>query len=541
MRLRPYQKELADNSAGSDNVLIQADTGSGKTPVLASIAKRNKYVICVAHRNILVKQLSRTLSNFNIAHHVLATKHTQRKCVMEARRLDKEALLRSRSSKNVVSIDSLLSRHRRELLSLDVSLPWVIIVDEAHHMVDKNKWGKLTKIFPNARIIGATATPCRLDQISLSSKKGGVFHRLLQAESLKKDSVKTLIEMGYLADFKCYSVPELINEGALKLGAHDYTYKSIEAETHKVVFEMAGDAVKHYKRLADGKQALAFCVSIQIAQKTAETFKQAGIASAAIHSKQSAVESARIFDLFEKRVIQVLFNVDMIGEGVDIPAIEALIMLRKTASFGLFRQWCGRSLRPEDNKPHAILIDHAGNIRNHGLPDLHIDWDLENPPQAEKRNLYPCPNCFFLVDAWAVECPECGESLTKAVDAHTQTDVKYIDYALLEIKRKAIDEQVKIAAQQRQLREQLILSDRAQHSDGLSRTVHMLKLWFAECLKNEATIYELNTLFLVETDNLFWVENFTFADVNKNNAKCLKVYKKWLKSQQIKRTNCYEK
>lgn len=533
MKCRNYQKELVKLSSGSDNVLLQADTGSGKTRVLAKLAQDNKYVLCVAHRNILIKQLSRELASFNIQHSIIATTHTKRQCLLEHRKLGLGDSMVRVCSKYVCSIDSLLSRYYRGMLSINTSLPWTILVDEAHHMVDENKWGKLRQLFPNSRIIGATATPCRLDGVSLADGDGGVFHRLEQSPELEQDSMKKLIAKGFVSDFKCYSVPERINNSNLKLGKHDYTYKSLERETASVVFEMAGDAVKQYQRLACDKQALAFCVNIDIAIKTAEKFKQAGIPCAAIHSKMSNVDVARVFDLFERRCIKVLCNVDMIGEGVDVPEIEALIMMRKTASFGMYRQWVGRSLRPFAEKDHAILIDHVGNIRTHGLPDKHIDWSLTNPPQAEKSNLFTCPDCMALVKAWVSECPECGCDLRRAVDASRATDVHYIDYQLVELKRREIDHQTKNAAREKELAENLqLLSTKTSNMGALSKSVHKLKLWFSDVLLNHgASIYDLNTFLMTENDDRFWISRFTFSDINKNNDKCIKVYNKWLKSQ----------
>jgi len=533
VKLRRYQKELVELSAGADNVLIQADTGSGKTPVLAQIAVNNRFVLCMAHRNILIKQLSKTLAKFNITHDVLATKHTVRQCLLEHRKLGLSDTLIKQSDKHVCSIDSLLSRHRRGLLMLDTQKAWVIIVDEAHHMIDKNKWGRLREIFPNSRIIGATATPCRLDQESLSSKKGGVFDRLIQAPELKTNSVTTLIEQGYLSDFKVYSIHSRIDVTQLKQGKHDFTFKSLDYTTGEVVYKMAGDAVKHYQRLANNKQALVFCVSIDIAQKTAEEFKRAGIACAAIHSKLGTVQAARIFDLFEHRVIKVLINVDMIGEGVDIPAIEALIMLRQTASFGLYRQWIGRSLRPEPNKPYAIIIDHVNNVRAHGLPDLHIDWSLENPPQASKSNLFPCPSCAFLIKAWIEFCPECGQKLLFDGTSQEQPDVDYIDLRLVEVERKKIELNKIQAANEKELRDNLqLLNVNEGALRHLDQSVHKIKRWFADVLlESKVSIYDLNAFFKAENSTDFWITNFTFADLNTNDTKCIKVYKKWLKSQ----------
>lgn len=520
--LRDYQQSLVTLSCATPgNVLIQADTGSGKTRVLAEIAKIHQQVICIAHRNILIKQSSRELARFNIKHEVIATTHTRRLCMTEHRRIGGNWL--GKSSKWVSSIDSLLSRQRRGLLTLDTQAAWLIIVDEAHHMIDDNKWGKLTEIFPNARIIGATATPCRLDQVSLARGHGGVFDALIQAPELQQDSVKTLIKQGYLSDFKAYSLPERIDSRKLMLGQHDYTYKSLIEATNEVQFEMAGDAVKHYKRLASGKQALVFCVNIDIAKETAKHFKASGIASASIHSKMGSAEVARVFDLFERRVIQVLCNVDMIGEGVDIPAIEALIMLRKTASFGLYRQWCGRSLRPESGKDHAILIDHVGNILTHGLPDQHISWNLNNPPQAKKSNLMPCPKCLLIMHAWLLTCPECGAVISRASVGYGQANVRYIDVNLVLMKRDTID---------RELRENTVLDIREcaeRLAPGvLGDAIHQIRLWFADSLSDQLSIKALNDFFKATARATFWMDNFRWQDVKtKNVDKCLTVYTAW--------------
>lgn len=531
MKLRSFQKELADCSVGSDNVLIQADTGSGKTPVLADISRRNSYVLFVAHRNLLIKQGSKILATFGIIHDVLATKHTKRLCLLEHRKNGIGDQFIGKSNKYVCSIDSLLSRHRRGLLTLDRSMPWVIIVDEAHHMIRDNKWGRLAEIFPSSRIIGATATPCRLDGATLARSGDGVFDRLIQAEELRENSVRSLIEKGYLSDFKCFSIESRINESLLKVGTHDYTYRSLETETRSVLYEMTGDAVKHYQRLANGKQAMVFCASIEIAADTADYFKQSNISAAAIHSKMTTVETTRIFDLFERRVIQVLCNVDMIGEGVDVPAVEALIMMRKTASFGMYRQWIGRALRPAAGKDHAIIIDHVGNSQTHDLPDKHIEWSLENPPEAAKSCLVPCPKCHYLIKAWEQICPECGTSLQFSSDEAKPSEVKYIDHDLVEVMRQKIDREKVEAAALKELQENLQISKlNTNNMSAITRSVHGLKLWAAGVLSDSGiSTYEVNRYFEACSTNDYWVSRFKLSDkVQNNSEKVKKVYKQWL-------------
>ena len=214
--LRDYQHELVDKVLSlRDNTLIQADTGAGKTHILAAIAKAFDNVLLIAHRNALVAQLSLEFAKAGLTHSMLCAKSTARRAeALQRKNLGKSLLLQS-STHYICSIDTLISKHKRDFLSIDVHKKWLIIIDEAHHMVEENKWGKLAALFKNSRIIGATATPCRLDGISLKSGNGGIFDSLIQAESLKINSVSTLIKRGFLSSFKCYGVESRLNENNL--------------------------------------------------------------------------------------------------------------------------------------------------------------------------------------------------------------------------------------------------------------------------------------------------------------------------------------
>ena len=522
--LRDYQHELVDKVLSlRDNTLIQADTGAGKTHILAAIAKSFDNVLLIAHRNALVAQLSLEFSKAGLVHSMLCATSTARRAEALQRKNLGRSLLSSTSNHFICSIDTLLSKHKRDFLSIDVNKKWLIIVDEAHHMIEENKWGKLATIFKNSRIIGATATPCRLDGVSLKRGNGGIFDSLIQAESLRINSVSTLIKRGFLSSFKCYGIESRLNENNLIIGKHDYTTESLMNETNKHVQEMAGDAVKHYARLAKSKQALVFCVSIGVAKKTATCFREAGISAAAIHSEMSRVEVDKIFDLFQLKQIQVLCNVDIVAEGVDIPAIEALIMLRKTASLTLYRQWIGRSLRPCAGKEYAILIDHTDNIREHGLPDDHIEWSLNYPAAPKKSNLKPCPKCAFLVKAWENICPECSATL-RSETGFSQRDIRYIETDLVEIYR---------TEKARETRDNKIANSvpeneiRYLHNYGskIADTSTKVALWFFNNIKNHITIKQAEDFFFINNHMHFWAQHFTLAEINKpNEKKCLRIF-----------------
>lgn len=530
MILRPYQQDVVTQVAASTtHDLVQLDTGAGKTPVLAALAAQSPYFIAIAHRNILIAQLSEKLAAFGIVHNIIATEHTRRRCLLSHRQHGLAFIDRSITTRWVASIDSLLARHRRGALALDTTAPYLILIDEAHHAIETNKWGKLRELFPNARFVGFTATPCRADGRSLHLDEGGLFDRLVQPQELKKDSVKTLIGKGFLSDFKVYSVASDIDHAALRMGGGDYTTLSLQQAIRNGA--IIGDAVRHYKRLAIGRQAVAMCVSIRNADETAERFRDAGIPAACISSQMSASEVAHRLDRFLAREINVLCNVDMVGEGFDVPGIEAIIMLRKTASFVSYRQWIGRSLRPLPGKGHAIIIDHVGNVVTHDLPDKHIDWDLRRPPAGTARsNLIDCPECSFVYRAWLAACPECGAENDLKHRRHIgghYVNQDVIDFELCEVKRHR-------AKQAQQLETEIIWPPMDYGNNAIGALCKRLREWFIEALKPELTIRQINEFLHSASAQApdFWIEHFTLHDLKANNpAKALRVYKKWQKSR----------
>lgn len=524
MALRDYQKEIVKSTLSEKgNVLIQADTGAGKTRILAAIAKKHTHVLLVAHRNALVTQLSLEFAKSGLYHNTLCAKTTRRRAELLHRRHIGKCMLSKTASRFVCSVDTIISKEKNGTLEINNGENWLIIVDEAHHMVEKNKWGKLCEIFRNAKVVGATATPCRLDGVSLKKGYGGVFDVLVQAESLKKDSVSKLIQKGFISPFKCFASECPIDEAELTIFSNDYTAHSQIKMAKKYFQLMSGDAVSYYKKLANGKQAVAFCVSIELAERTAQVFRKAGIASAAIHSKMGRTEVDKVFDMFESKQVQVLCNVDMTGEGVDIPAIEVLIMLRKTASLALYRQWIGRSLRPCSGKELAIIIDHADNVRKFGLPDEHVEWSLERPPKQQKSNLIRCPFCSFLIKAWSLDCPECGKGLRTGLGMSPK-DIKYVDLKLVEIYRTKIEQETRdnVVASSISTDEIRYLHKKEGKMGGVETKV---ALWFFENIKNNVTRKQAEDFFLMNNNIEFWSKHFTLAELNKlNEKKCMRIF-----------------
>ena len=405
--LRLYQEDILNKLNNSaSNALVQLDTGGGKSHIIAHFVKDKDKVIIFAHRIILINQLHKTLSSMGINHALICSDTTLRQCSIQH-----SEFIDEHSTVIIASIDTFNVRKNKNLDG------FIVVYDEAHHVLKKNKWGKAIQGFKTKRIVGFTATPCRADGCSLDDKGAGLFNEIIQADELKEDSVRTLISKSFLSDFVCYAAKQTIDEAFLKISkSGDFERKSLIAESKRNHVYMTSDAIKEYKRLAKGKQALVFCPCVELAREVAEEFKKAGISSACISSKDSSKRNQRILSMYLDKHINVLTHVNMFDEGVDISGIECVIMMRKTLSLSAYRQWCGRALRPELNKK-AIIIDLVGNCLEHGLPDRHIEWSLENTVQQIKSNLLRCKACNHLNPAHLIKCEECGYVDRREVNA----------------------------------------------------------------------------------------------------------------------------
>jgi len=534
MKLRSYQRDIDQQlDTGASNDLVQLDTGGGKTANMAEQASKAECFIAVAHRNLLITQISATLAHYGIEHNTVSTTYTRRRCIAKHRKQGKEYITTSQTG-YVASVDSLISRYKRGRLTLDRNKPWLILIDEAHHVAEANKWFKLQEIFPNARIIGFTATPARLDGKPLGRKRGGLFDRLVQAETLKKDSVNTLINWGYLAEFKLYSFDSDMKRARGRIpindGEFDMEAANSVAESGKSL-TVFGDYIKTYKRLAAGKRAVAMCISIKNAEEIANEFRAAGIPAAHISSDMSATEVTRRFELFELGQIQVLCNVDMIGEGVDVPGIECLIMLRPTASLVAYRQWIGRAMRTADGKAGAIIIDHVGNVHEHGMPNQHVAWSLNYQVSVGRSNTTTCANCDRVHSAFDKHCPECGYEnwlmdRSKGLGAGTHhVDTKVIDIQLLE--------QARSKAEREHQRATEITVPRLGFGGPLEKICEQHRARVIEAAKPDHSIEEINGFLSSQQTKgkSWWLKHFTAADLKAPDTKFIKVFKQWQKSQ----------
>ena len=148
--------------------------------------------------------------------------------------------------------------------------------------------------------------------------------------------------------------------------------------------KITGDAVEQYRQHADHRPTIAFCVTVQHAKEVAEQFREAGYRSQCVHGGTPKKERDALIGGLRTGEIEVLTSCDLISEGLDVPVVGAVILLRPTKSLGLFMQACGRGMRPATGKTDLVVLDHVGNIKRHGPPDMDRIWSLKGEEKPEK-------------------------------------------------------------------------------------------------------------------------------------------------------------
>ena len=410
--LREYQRQgIADLRAGFDagaqRAILCFPTGAGKTVTAAAMIRdamaENKSVFFIVHRQELCHQASRTLTAFGIAHGIIAS-----------------GLPQTDDPIQVVMAQTLMRR------LYIIKPPDLLVVDEAHHSL-ANTWKAIIKAYPGAKTVGLTATPQRLDGQGLAE---------LYDAMVVGPSVQSLIEQGHLSDFEVYAPPIGISTEGIHTRAGDFAPDELANAIDKPT--ITGDAVATYMRLAAGKRAIVFCVSIKHSKNICAEFQSRGINAAHIDGNEHRVRREQIVEAFAVGKLQVLCNVELVSEGFDVPAAEVVIMLRPTKSLGLYLQQAGRALRPKDGKM-ALILDHAANAIRHGLPDEQHDWSLDSKKRKQsasrdnKPTAWQCPICDRVLPVHFLVCSTCGHITDRSgrVVAVQDGELEKIDRAAL--------------------------------------------------------------------------------------------------------------
>lgn len=384
--LRPYQEAAVESlrqayrSARLAPLLV-LPTGGGKTQCFSFIARetagRGKSVLILAHRRELVRQASRKLHEAGVRHGIIAP-----------------GFSRTRDPVQVASVQTL----GRRLGTLPEFA--LIIIDEAHHAV-AGQWDKVIKAQPRARLLGVTATPERSDGRGLGVQSGGCFDCIVTGPS-----VADLTAQGHLSPARVYAPAEAPDLSGIRTKGGDFDAGQLEARIN--VSTITGDVLAHWRRHALGLPTIAFCISVQHAQDVAATFRAAGVRAVCGHGGLPDGERDAAINGLGTGAVEVLATCDLVSEGLDVPAVGAVILLRPTKSLGLYLQQVGRGLRPAPGKARLIVLDHAGCTVIHGLPDAPREWSLAGRPKGVKAPAtWQCPSCFA-VQKPAPACVACG-------------------------------------------------------------------------------------------------------------------------------------
>ena len=360
--LRQYQKDnkekIYDAWLTQRSVMLQMPTGTGKTRLFSSIIKDiESYsrsnnlditILVMVHRMELIDQIVRTL---------LDTYKLKSGIIQAGYRQAPELCLQ------VASVQT-LSRRLEKWTEKEFDF---IIVDEAHH-VPAESYIKILNAFPDAKILGVTATPYRLSGEGFTD----IFDTLILSPS-----VKEFIDMGVLSKYDYYSVRpnSEIQRELDKIKTYqggDYT----DADMTRVCDNnhIRAQVVETYLKYANGKKGIIYTINKEHNYNLCEDFREHGIRTVAIDSNTPTEIRLKYIEDFKNGLIDIICNVNIFSEGFDCPDIEFIQLARPTQSLSMYLQQVGRGLRIAEGKNKCIFLDNVGLYNRFGFPSARRKW-----------------------------------------------------------------------------------------------------------------------------------------------------------------------
>ena len=362
--LRPYQVEVIDRveqavAVATRHILLVAPTGSGKTIILSEIIKRgvaaSKRSVFVAHRDELLTQARDKLKGFGV-----------NAGIIKAGR-DKDVRPQA-----LVQICGIQTLHARAVRAKTMELPPadILIIDEAHHCRAMT-YQTLVRAYPDAILIGATATPCRGDGRGL----GNVFDAMLECPQIGE-----LIALGYLVKLKIFAPPPPDLRGVEVASTGDYVVNQLSDRMD--TDELVGDVVEHWLKHSQRRRTVIFAVDVAHSVHIVNELLKSEVKAEHLDANTPQDERDAILDRLRSGETEVVSNCMILTEGFDLPDIGCIVLARPTRSLGLFRQMIGRGLRPAEGKSDIVILDHSGGVYRHGRPDDAIEWTLDSDRKA---------------------------------------------------------------------------------------------------------------------------------------------------------------
>lgn len=467
--LRDFQQHAkarvyAEWQAGRRGVLLVLPTGGGKTVLFSSVLHDVQAPACViAHRSELVAQASLALNRCEVPHGILAPKGVISQTVALHMDTCGHSCYAASAPVRVASVDTLPNVRGQRQWFESVR---VVISDEGHHVLRANKWGEALARFPNAVYLLPTAHAVRADGAGLGSHADGLADALVLGPSCRD-----LIRRGFLCDYRLVAPPSDVDISNVPIGSTgDFNQARLRAAVHKSA-RIVGDVVAHYLKYARGKLGITFAVDVESAGQIAMAYNAAGVPAQVITANTPISVRAQYMRQFRAGRLLQLVNVDVLGEGTDVPAVQVVSMARHTNSFQLYAQQFGRALRvmvPDalaarwgdlsdvqrlaaieaSDKPRALILDHVANWSRHGLPDVTRDYSLSRRERRSRSApegllaLRLCSECTQPFLRSLLACPHCrapvvpsGRSTPEQVDG----DLVELDAATLAVLRGEIE------------------------------------------------------------------------------------------------------
>lgn len=388
--LRPYQYDLVNDTrkafaSGYKKPLVVLPCGAGKTVCFADIAHKHidkntkNKVWFLVHRRELIDQTLATFELFGIP-----------------------------TDNIFLGMVQTISRNPGKY-----GQPTLIIFDEAHHAKAKS-WTNIVDHFKDVPMIGLTATPQRMDGKPL----GDIFDKLIEGVESE-----WLMDNGYLAKYEYYAPP--VTDMEFKYRGIDFDLDEFSAQLFKS--KVYGDIKKYVDHT---RKTIIYSPSIEFSKALC---KEVG----AVHFDGTTPKSERkqIVNDFKSGKIRVLSNVNLIGEGFDVPDCDTVILLRPTLSLSLYIQQSMRCLRPSPNKK-AIIYDLVGNVYRHGMPTEKRDWKLTQKNKIRNKSGEPdivvrqCKKCYLIYSGTEQECPYCGNfngQTRRQIEVEQEIELKLIE------------------------------------------------------------------------------------------------------------------
>ena len=367
--LRDYQIDICSRVSEAfehhRSVMVQMPTGTGKTVVLAELVKRLKMkneglkILIVAHRRELVGQIKATIKRMKM------------------------------DSRNI-TVESIQTISRR-IDALDF-IPSLVVIDEAHHALAKT-YKMMWDAWPDARFLGLTATPCRLNGKGFTD----LFDVLVQSWDIPTFIKEKWLSTYDFVSIKSDGVTQRLIDSLQKRGADgDYQNKEMDMLLNKKPsIERLYRSLEEYGK---DRKGIVYAINISHAQKITKLYQENGVKAIAIDSKTPATERQADIEAFKNGDIQVLVNVDIFSEGFDCPDVEFVQLARPTLSLAKYLQMVGRGLRVAKGKKNCVIIDNVGLYRVLGLPSQVWNWNamFEGKLKVGKKKETAKEREFFL-------------------------------------------------------------------------------------------------------------------------------------------------